>query len=350
MFFYLLHCNINLSVDFWGTARLRMIKCFSANSSDMQLAQPARAHAKDLLAHALSPVYRVMNGRLIVTVFMIVGLWLSGNGTQAGAFDLARILVPDEARHIVWQNGFGMLDQYQEAAPKASADEEIANVLYGNILTIPGSGLTSAKQQTVALLMPSVAHAQVRPISHLADRIPTSKIDPQALDSKLMVSIQNQRAVADFFEKKYKLDRAKIEEYISNTVLIAKEVKIDPVLLLAVISVESNFNPLIKSHAGAEGLMQVMTTIHQDKYALYGGTANAVKPEVNIRVGAYILKYLIATTGSLRNGLKYYVGAANAENDGGYTDKVMAERNRLISLCQPATPNKLTLSGKDLRS
>jgi soluble lytic murein transglycosylase-like protein len=291
-----------------------------------------------------------MNGLLIVTVFMTVGLWLSGNGTQAGAFDLARILVPDEARHIVWQNGFGMLDQYQEATAKASADEEIANVLYGNILTIPGSGFTSAKQQTVALLMPSVAHAQVRPISHLADRIPTSKIDPQALDSKLMVSIQNQRAVADFFEKKYKLDRAKIEEYISNTVLIAKEVKIDPVLLLAVISVESNFNPLIKSHAGAEGLMQVMTTIHQDKYALYGGTANAVKPEVNIRVGAYILKYLIATTGSLRNGLKYYVGAANAENDGGYTDKVMAERNRLISLCQPATPNKLTLSGKDLRS
>jgi hypothetical protein len=48
--------------------------------------------------------------------------------------------------------------------------------------------------------------------------------------------------------------------------------------------------------------------------------------------------------------LKYYVGAANAENDGGYADKVLAERNRLISLCQPATPNKLTLNGKDLRS
>jgi soluble lytic murein transglycosylase-like protein len=250
----------------------------------------------------------------------------------------------------VWPNGFGILYQYQDAAPKVSADAEIANVLYGNSSAMPGSGLFSAKQQTVALLTPSVAHAQVRPISHLADRIPTSKIDPQALDSKLMTSIQNQRAVADFFEKKYKLDRAKIEEYISNTVLIAKEVKIDPVLLLAVISVESNFNPLVKSHAGAEGLMQVMTNVHQDKYALYGGAADAVKPEVNIRVGAYILKYLIATTGSLRTGLKYYVGAANAEHDGGYTDKVIAERNRLISLCQPVTPNRFTLNGKDLRS
>ncbi|OZA73675.1 lytic transglycosylase domain-containing protein, partial [Polynucleobacter sp. 39-46-10] len=256
----------------------------------------------------------------------------------------------DEARQMVWQNGFGILDQYQEDAPQALADKEIANVIYGKVSAGPNSGLTSAKQQTVALLMPSVAHAQVKPISHLSDRIPVSKIDPQALDSKLMTSIQNQRAVADFFEKKYKLDRAKIEEYVSNTVLIAKEVNIDPVLLLAVISVESNFNPLSKSHAGAEGLMQVMTSIHQDKYALYGGVSEAVKPEVNIRIGAYILKYLIATSGSLRNGLKYYVGAANAENDGGYTDKVMAERNRLISLCQPTSQSKLTLNGKDLRS
>ena len=119
--------------------------------------------------------------------------------------------------------------------------------------------------------MPSVGHAQIKPISQLTDQIPTSKIDPQALDSNLMGSIQNQRAVADFFEKKYSLDRNKIEEYISNAVVIAKEANIDPVLLLAVISVESNFNPNTKSTAGAEGLMQVMTSVHKDKYALYGG-------------------------------------------------------------------------------
>ena len=328
-----------------------MIKCFSTNSSDLQLAQPATVNAKELLAHALSPVYRVMNGLLIVTVFMIVGLWLSGNGTQAGAFDLARFLVPDEARHMVWSNGFGMLDQYKESQQADGSqvnDSGIASVLYSQ--PSQTAGVNSAKQQTVALLMPSVAQLQVKSISHLADRIPKSKMDPQALDSNLMGSIHNQRAIADFYEKKYSLDRAKIEEYVSNTILIAKEVNIDPVLLLAVISIESNFNPNTKSHAGAEGLMQVMTSVHKDKYALYGGTTEAVKPEVNIRVGAYILKYLIATAGSLRNGLKYYVGAANAEHDGGYADKVMAERNRIISLCQTRPTNRLTSNGKNVRS
>lgn len=319
----------------------------------MQNTRPTMLTAKELLAHAMAPVYRVINGLLVVTVFMVVGLWLSGNGTNAGAFDLARVLVPDEARHMVWSNGFDILNQYKdsnEVSAAQVADTEIAAVIYSKSKVPATTGLTSAKQQTVALLMPSVAQMQVKSISHLSDRIPTSKIDPQALDSNLMSSIQNQRAVADFFEKKYNLDRAKIEEYVSNTILIAKEVNIDPVLLLAVISVESNFNPNTKSHAGAEGLMQVMTSVHKDKYAIFGGTSEAVKPEVNIRVGAYILKYLIATAGSLRNGLKYYVGAANAEDDGGYTDKVMAERNRLISLCQNRSSNRLTLNGKDLRS
>ena len=330
-----------------------MSKCLSNNLSDTQSPQPSMLVAKELLAHAMAPVYRVINGLLVVTVFMVVGLWLSGNGTNAGAFDLARILVPDEARHMVWSNGFGMLNQYKEAnevAAAPAADTEIAAVIYNKSKLPATTGLGSAKQQTVALLMPSVAQMQVKSISHLSDRIPTSKIDPQALDSNLMGSLQNQRAVADFFEKKYSLDRSKIEEYVSNTILIAKEVNIDPVLLLAVISVESNFNPNTKSHAGAEGLMQVMTSVHKDKYAIFGGTSEAVKPEVNIRVGAYILKYLIATAGSLRNGLKYYVGAANAEDDGGYADKVMAERNRLISLCQNRSTNRLTLNGKDIRS
>ena len=330
-----------------------MSKCLSNNLSDTQSPQPTMLVAKELLAHAMAPVYRVINGLLVVTVFMVVGLWLSGNGTNAGAFDLARILVPDEARHMVWSNGFEMLNQQKDSSETVAApasDTEIAAVIYNKSKLSATTGLASAKQQTVALLMPSVAQMQVKSISHLSDRIPTSKIDPQALDSNLMGSLQNQRAVADFFEKKYSLDRSKIEEYVSNTILIAKEVNIDPVLLLAVISVESNFNPNTKSHAGAEGLMQVMTSVHKDKYAIFGGTSQAVKPEVNIRVGAYILKYLIATAGSLRNGLKYYVGAANAEDDGGYADKVMAERNRLISVCQNRSTNRLTLNGKDIRS
>ena len=327
-----------------------MSKSFVNHSSVLQITQQPMTAAKDLLALAMAPAYRVVNGLLVVAVFMAVSLWLSGNGTNAGAFDLARILVSDEVRHIVWENGVGTADVNKEAVSSQPVDQDFLAGSYSKYQSERQSGVLSVKKQTIALLMPSVAHAQIKPISHLTDQIPMSKIDPEALDTNLMGSIQNQRAVADFFQKKYSLDRNKIEEYVSNAVVIAKEANIDPLLLLAVISVESNFNPNTKSSAGAEGLMQVMTSVHKDKYAFYGGISDAVKPEVNIRVGAYILKYLIASAGSLRNGLKFYVGAANAEDDGGYADKVMAERHRIISLCQPGSSNKLTLNGKDLRS
>ena len=321
-----------------------MRKCLTNNSNASQLEQSFIGLAQAALIRFMDPVYRGVHGLLIVGVFLVVGLWLSGNGTNAGPFDLARILVPDEARQMFWQGATGGSQSGLAALDSQTSEQDIAHIIYGR------ASFPMLKQETIALLNPEVARIQVKSISHLADQIPTSKIDPQALDSNLMGPVQNQRAVAEFFEKKYGLDKSKIEEYVSNAVLISREVKIDPVLLLAVMSVESNFNPMTKSEAGAEGLMQVMTNVHKEKYAPYGGVAGAVKPEVNIRIGAYILKYLIATSGSLRNGLKFYVGAGNADNDGGYADKVMAERNRIIELCKSSQNNKLALNGKKERS
>ena len=321
-----------------------MSKCLTNNSNASQLEQSFIGLAQAALIRFMDPVYRGVHGLLIVGVFLIVGLWLSGNGTNAGPFDLARILVPDEARQMFWQGATGSNQSGLAALDSQTSEQDIAHIIYGR------ASFPILKQETIALLNPEVARIQVKSISHLADQIPTSKIDPQALDSNLMGPVQNQRAVAEFFEKKYGLDKSKIEEYVSNAVLISREVKIDPVLLLAVMSVESNFNPMTKSEAGAEGLMQVMTNVHKEKYAPYGGVAGAVKPEVNIRIGAYILKYLIATSGSLRNGLKFYVGAGNADNDGGYADKVMAERNRIIELCKSSQNNKFALNGKKERS
>jgi len=321
-----------------------MSKCLTNNSNASQLEQSFFGLAQAALIRFMDPVYRGVHGLLIVGVFLIVSLWLSGNGTNAGPFDLARILVPDEARQMFWQGATGGSQSGLAALDSQTSEQDIAHIIYGR------ASFPMLKQETIALLNPEVARIQVKSISHLADQIPTSKIDPLALDSNLMGPVQNQRAVAEFFEKKYGLDKSKIEEYVSNAVLISREVKIDPVLLLAVMSVESNFNPMTKSEAGAEGLMQVMTNVHKEKYAPYGGVAGAVKPEVNIRIGAYILKYLIATSGSLRNGLKFYVGAGNADNDGGYADKVMAERNRIIELCKSSPNSKLALNGKKERS
>jgi hypothetical protein len=75
--------------------------------------------------------------------------------------------------------------------------------------------------------------------------------------------------------------------------------------------------------------MQVMTRVHNDKYEVFGGRHAAFDPVTNLRVGVKVLQECIQRAGSLQGGLKYYVGAAQLVDDGGYADKVMAEHARL---------------------
>ncbi len=182
----------------------------------------------------------------------------------------------------------------------------------------------------LSLIEPSVQHLPVPSIAPLANQISNGKIDPLALDSRLLDSALNQAKIANLMAEKYKVDVNTLKSYISHAVIVGKEVSIDPVLIIAVMAIESNFKASVQSPAGAQGLMQVMTSVHANKFIPYGGIAAAFKPEANIRVGAYILKYLIAQAGSLSGGLRYYVGASSA-GDGGYAAKVMTERNFLTS-------------------
>jgi soluble lytic murein transglycosylase-like protein len=110
---------------------------------------------------------------------------------------------------------------------------------------------------------------------------------------------------------------------------IGEKSKLDPTLILAVMAIESGFNPFAQSPVGAQGLMQVMTGIHQDKYESFGGKLAAFDPVTNLRVGVKVLQDCIKRAGSLEAGLRFYVGAANTGDDGGYADKVMAEHARL---------------------
>jgi hypothetical protein len=93
-------------------------------------------------------------------------------------------------------------------------------------------------------------------------------------------------------------------------------------------AIESGFNPYAESGVGAQGLMQVMSKVHSDKFQYFGGEGAALEPVANIKVGALVLKDCIARGGSLPGGLRLYVGSSS-QDDGGYGAKVMAERARL---------------------
>lgn len=140
---------------------------------------------------------------------------------------------------------------------------------------------------------------------------------------------KQQAAVAYWLSKKYRIAPEPLSALVAEAYEIGIHAKLDPTLILAVMAVESGFNPFAQSAVGAQGLMQVMTKIHSDKYENFGGKLAAFDPLTNLRVGVKVLQECIARAGSIEGGLRYYVGAANIEDDGGYADKVMAEHARL---------------------
>jgi hypothetical protein len=140
---------------------------------------------------------------------------------------------------------------------------------------------------------------------------------------------KQQAAVAYWLSKKYRVAPEPLSALVAEAYEVGQKTKIDPTLLLAVMAVESGFNPFAQSAVGAQGLMQVMTGIHSDKYENFGGKLAAFDPVTNLRVGARVLQECIQRAGSVQAGLKFYVGAALLVEDGGYANKVMAEYARL---------------------
>ena len=140
---------------------------------------------------------------------------------------------------------------------------------------------------------------------------------------------KQQASLALWLSKKYHVAPEPISAIVSEAFEVGSRVRLDPALILAVMAVESGFNPFAQSHVGAQGLMQVMTRVHSDKYQNFGGEFAAFDPLANLQVGVKVLLDCIRAAGSIEGGLRNYVGAGADNDDNGYTVKVMAEYSRL---------------------
>ncbi|OOH85961.1 lytic transglycosylase domain-containing protein [Comamonas kerstersii] len=173
--------------------------------------------------------------------------------------------------------------------------------------------------------------------------------EPSAIERATAVNPKelpkDQAAVAYWISKKYRVAPEPIGALVEEAYQIGEQYKIDPTLLLAVMAIESRFNPFAQSSVGAQGLMQVMTRVHTEKYDNFGGNHAAFDPISNLRVGASILREYMQITGSVEGALKYYVGAANHGNDGGYVAKVLAEHSRMRQVAGRSTPETTVRPG-----
>ncbi len=141
---------------------------------------------------------------------------------------------------------------------------------------------------------------------------------------------RQQAAVAQWLSRRYRVAPEPVSRLVQEAWSVGHKAALDPTLILAIMAIESSFNPFAQSSVGAQGLMQVMTEIHNDKYQAFGGNHAAFDPVTNLRVGVQVLKECIERAGGLEAGLRYYVGAANLPDDGGYAQKVLGVQRSLL--------------------
>lgn len=154
----------------------------------------------------------------------------------------------------------------------------------------------------------------------------------RATAADLKVLTRQQAQLATWIARRYKVAPEPIGALVQEAWAIGQRAQLDPTLILAIMAVESSFNPFAQSAVGAQGLMQVMTRVHDEKYNAFGGKHAAFDPISNLRVGVLVLKECIRRAGSLQEGLRHYVGAALLESDGGYAARVLAEQTHMLNV------------------
>jgi len=145
------------------------------------------------------------------------------------------------------------------------------------------------------------------------------------------------KVLAGYLARKYRVAGDATVDLVGESYAVGRAVGLDPLLILAVISVESRFNPIAESDMGAKGLMQVIPRFHTEKLAVHGGEDAVLDPKTNILVGAQILKEYIRLAGGLEAGLQMYNGAADDPSQG-YAQKVIAEKQRLEQALRAPRP------------
>ncbi|WP_296227900.1 lytic transglycosylase domain-containing protein [Ralstonia sp. UBA689] len=220
------------------------------------------------------------------------------------------------------------------ANPSPAVAVGVQPVAFAPAVPSAGTGAAQAVAPAAAVQGGTVAAAgwdslsKVPSVAELAAQIPNTQVVRDARESATTGTPREQAAVAEYIARKYRVAATATGQLVKAAYQTGKEVGLDPLLILGVMAIESSFNPFAESGMGAQGLMQVMTKVHQDKYEVMGGVGAALNPYANIKVGALVLKDCIARAGSIEGGLKLYVGAVT-QGDGGYGGKVLQERSRL---------------------
>lgn len=203
----------------------------------------------------------------------------------------------------------------------------------GLLWLIAAVSLIFVLAQGAALPQASVAVSAAEPPDTALEPSPA----PDALQTVAQAAVvqEEQKALAEYIAKRWRIASESAASFVSIAYRAGSVHSVDPLLILAVMAIESGYNPVAESFMGAKGLMQVIPRFHLEKLTPHGGAEALLDPEVNILVGAQILREYSRRLRDQELALQMYGGAFD-EPTAQYANKVFAERSRLEPVRQRA--------------
>ena len=156
----------------------------------------------------------------------------------------------------------------------------------------------------------------------------TSRQD-EPLAQTVQELLPEQAKVTHWLSRKYKVAPQPLSTLVAEAWQLGQLSQLPPTLILAVVAVESGFNPFARGTQGGMGLMQIEPAAHEDTLNQFGGRLAAFDPVTNMRIGARLLQASIQQGGSVEEGLRQYSRSSGQSNESGYVERVLAEQKQL---------------------
>ena len=214
-------------------------------------------------------------------------------------------------------------------------------------LAVVGMALTvlarpGLQQQASETLMGWLELRQVEQTAVVETPVPTAAARSTAAPMHDLSS--DQVAVTRWLSNKYKVSPEPLAALVTEAWALGERSQIAPTLILAVMAIESRFNPFASGSQGGLGLMQIEPEAHTSALSSFGGRLAAFDPLTNLRVGTRLLQGLIHDTGTLEAALRQYALASGQGNNVQYVDRVLAEQKLLDNISKG---QKTALSNKN---
>lgn len=141
-----------------------------------------------------------------------------------------------------------------------------------------------------------------------------------------------------WLSRKYRVSAEPLGAMVAEAWALGERSQLPPSLILAIMAVQSRFNPFASGTSNQVGLMQIDLQAHAEALAQFGGPLAAFDPLTNVRVGVRHLQGLMQQSENLEEALALFGLSSGYTDEGQFVDRVLAEQLLIEKSFEKADP------------